>query len=58
MYISLQGTESEKSVALLKALENMVGRKKGKGIKSRSCVKIIKVNNLTIYTTSSVVLKK
>ncbi|XP_063409727.1 uncharacterized protein LOC134692990 isoform X1 [Mytilus trossulus] len=40
--ISSQETETEKSIALVKGLENNVNRKKGKGIKSKSCIKVVK----------------
>ncbi|VDI20620.1 Hypothetical predicted protein [Mytilus galloprovincialis] len=35
-------TDTEKSIALVKGLENNVNRNKGKGIKSRSCIKVVK----------------
>ncbi|CAG2202919.1 unnamed protein product [Mytilus edulis] len=40
--LSTEETETEKSIALVKGLENNVNRKKGKGIKSRSCIKVVK----------------
>lgn len=47
--ISSQETETEKSIALVKGLENNVNRKKGKGIKSRSCIKVVKVYSFKQY---------